>query len=85
MSPQYSGTKSSFPNVENITRLTTSSDYASWLHRGDWWTMGAYDGTSADRNMYGTVVFSLGGGEVMMFSNRGASASAVRPVITIVK
>ena len=89
MSPYYTSTSSSYPNVENITKISTTSDYASWLYCsssscgssvgniGWWWTMGA--------ESYSTPVAH----QVYSFGNFGFIGvmveAGVRPVITIVK
>ena len=56
MSPFYSSIDNNYPNVENITRLTKTSNYALWLYcdystcgnsNGNWWTMGSFSGANA--------------------------------------
>ena len=90
MSPYYSETNSSYPNVENITRISTASDYASWLYcsssacgssDGDWWTMGSYFSTSIYHVSFAISVYSIGDWGI----NRDNDVLGVRPVITIVK
>ena len=90
MSPYYSETNSSYPNVENITRISTASDYASWLYcssnacgstSGRWWTMGSYSGADVAFVRYARGVYSDGS----LFNTYGDNAYGVRPVITIVK
>ena len=89
MSPYYSGTNNSYPNTHSITRMTTSSDYATWLYcngttcgdsNGYWWTMGASSGSYAYRVQEARYVTSGS------FNNSsGQNAHGLRPVITIVK
>ena len=52
MSPHYTSTSSNYPNVGNITKISTTSDYESWLYcnsnkcgntSGYWWTMSTLD------------------------------------------
>ena len=90
MSPYYSGTNSSYPNTHSITRLTTSSDYATWLYcngtscgnsSGTWWTMGASSSSNASYVTLASYVLSDG----RLICSRGENAFGVRPVVTIVK
>ena len=90
MSPYYSGTDNNYPNTLSITRLTTSSDYATWLYcnsttcgnsRGYWWTMGASSYSSADYVQYARNVYSDG----ILLNHYGRNADGLRPVVTIVK
>lgn len=91
MSPYYSGTNSSYPNTHSITRLTTSSDYATWLYcngtscgnnsSGTWWTMGAFSSSNASYVTLASYVLSDG----RLICSRGENAFGVRPVVTIVK
>ena len=90
LSPYYSGTNTSYPNVSGITRLSSDSNYAEWLYcqsskcgnsEGHWWTMGShsYSNDTFVRNAY--YINFLGA-----FANwRAASMFGVRPVITIKK
>ena len=90
MSPYYTSTSSSYPNVENITKISTTSDYATWLYcssnacgasNGYWWAMGSSSGASADYVRYARLVNSDG----RLLSPYVDKAFGVRPVITIVK
>ncbi len=84
ISPYYSGTNASYPNVSGITRLSTSSDYNYWLYCSSddkcgysWWLM--------SNNRYNTTQSF----HVNYFGNAYyADAIAklrIRPVITIKK
>ena len=92
LSPYYSGTDTSYPNVSGITRLSTSSDYLNWLYcnsnkcgdsNGLWWIMTSY---SANHPMYSQfaffVYYHFNGALVEQYSNY---SYGVRPVITIKK
>ena len=90
MSPFYSSIDNNYPNVENITRLTKTSNYALWLYcsystcgnsNGWWWTMGSFSGANASYIRDARYVVSGGG----LGHYYGDSAIGVRPVITIVK
>ena len=90
MSPFYSSIDNNYPNVENITKISKSSDYASWLYcsystcgnsSGNWWTMGSFFGTNASYVRDARYVVGAG----VLGHNYGESAGGVRPVITIVK
>ena len=84
MTPYYTSTDSNYPNVENITRLSTSSDYSSWLYSssiGICWTMSSYSNIYAYDVRNARCVYSDG----RLFSNIGENANSVRPVVTIVK
>ena len=92
MTPYYTNIDANYPNVENITRLTKTSDYASWLYcdtiscgsekyKGNWWTMGSYSGADAFHVRIARYVYSVG----FLSSYRGEYAFGVRPVITIIK
>ena len=90
MSPYYSGTDNNYPNTHNITRITTSSDYATWLYcnsttcgnsDGYWWTMGACSGSLASSVMGAYSVYSYGD----LNRHTVEFLWAVRPVVTIVK
>ena len=92
LSPYYSGTDASYPNVSGITRLSKNSDYAEWLYcnsnkcggtgyAGYWWTMSTYSSDYAyliklARNVYSDGSLHKFNGEYMF---------GVRPVITIKK
>ena len=42
MSPKYTSQNANYPNVENITKILSDSDYTSWLYSssiGYWWAM----------------------------------------------
>ena len=89
MSPYYISTSSSYPNVENITKISSDSDYASWLYcdsnscgnsGGFWWTM-----DSESSNNIGDVQVAHGVDAVGSRGYDSRFTSGVRPVITIVK
>ena len=93
LSPNYSKTDSNYPNVSEITKLLTDSDYANWLYcntskcgasniyPGYWWTMTSTFGSNASGVMYTLYVYSGG-----IFSGYfGGTTFGVRPVITIKK
>ena len=86
MSPYYTDTNSNYPNTKNITRISKSSDYKSWLYNGynEWYTMGSY--TASDTSTSGTFrsswcVYSNGS----LDTHQSAVDWQVRPVITLVK
>ena len=88
MSPYYTSVESNYPNVENITRISRNSDYASWLYcnsstcgssNGWWWTMGSSNNNSSSRYAY--YVHNYG----VLYTSAASSNMGVRPVITIVK
>ena len=90
MSPYYSSADKNYPNVENITRISKSSNYTSWLYcnssicgdsGGWWWTIGSssYDYSTGVR----FARFVISGGDFN--DNLSENAHGVRPVITIVK
>ena len=91
MSPNFTSTNSSVdPNVENITRLSKTSDYASWLYcnsnkcgssSGIWWTMGSSSRAFVSYVRIARYVNSDGS----LNNHTGEIAYGVRPVITIVK
>ena len=84
MSPYYCGTNSSYPNTHSITRLTTSSDYATWLYNssiGSWWTMGASSYSRANNVQNARRV----SGDGSLYNYIGQYAYGLRPVVTIVK
>ena len=91
MTPYHTSTNSSvYPNVENITRLSKTSDYASWLYcssnacgnsNGYWWTMGSYSNANVNYVRFAYIVY--GGGHSN--SVYGDDFYGIRPVITIVK
>ena len=93
MSPYYSDDEidaSKYPKIENITRLSTSSNYASWLYctstacgnsSGKWWTTGSVSKKYISHVRY-TNYISWNGG---IDDDYGSYIFAVRPVITIVK
>ena len=91
MSPYYSGTDNNYPNTHSITRITTSSDYATWLYcnstscgnsSGNWWTMGALSGSRTDFVEFTRIVNYIGNLNGAGVVN---NANGVRPVVTIVK
>ena len=84
MSPYYTSQNANYPNVENITKISSDSDYSSWLYSSsinDWWTMGSYSDAGAYHVRSARFVFSSG----VLDSNFGGAANGVRPVVTIVK
>ena len=90
LSPYYSGTNTSYPNVSGITRLSTNSDYANWLYcnsnkcgrsDGFWWIITSFSSRNSTSDKAAIVVTSSGG-----FPNSsGEFVYGVRPVITIKK
>ncbi len=92
ISPYYSGTDTSYPNVSTITRLSKSSDYAEWLYcsnkkcgctsySGFWWTMISHYYSHAGAVPSARYVSSDGS----LNSHNGGNVFGVRPVITIKK
>ena len=90
MTPYYTTTSSDYPNVEKITKISKTSDYASWLYcnssicgdsSGWWWTMGSYHGGFASSVRKVRNVNSGGA----LGGNNGPTVHGVRPVITVVK
>ena len=90
MSPYYTSQDANYPNVENITKILSDSDYASWLYcssnvcgnsNGYWWTMGSFSYARVDTVRHARNVTSDG----TLRSGYGAFAYGVRPIITIVK
>ena len=87
LSPYYSGTNLSYPNVSGITRLSASSDYANWLYCNSnqcgiwWWTMASFSANNTSIVKSAFTVHSYGGLE----NNYSQHAYSIRPVITIVK
>ena len=89
LSPYYSGTNSSYPNVSGITRISKSSDYSNWLYcssskcgkYGYWWTMASYSVSDSVGVVYARYVHSSGD----LYNDYGEYANGVRPVITIKK
>ena len=90
MSPYYSGTDSNYSNVENITKISTASDYATWLYcssnkcgnsGGHWWTMGSYFYANVSNVRNAHSVYWDGS----FYNLNGDSVLGVRPIITIVK
>ena len=88
MSPYYTNTSSSYPNVENITKLV--DNYDTWLYcpsincgdsDGWWWTMGAFSDNS-NISIAHTWTLNKNGPFHPSFSEYSI---AVRPVITVVK
>ena len=83
MSPYYKSTDSSYPNVENITKV---ENYPSWLYStdiGEWWSMRSYS-TYDSSNVYGGYSYYIYRGGLIAEYN-GSRSFGVRPVITIVK
>ena len=90
MTPYYTNIDANYPNVENITKISSDGDYASWLYcnsnvcgdrHGYWWTMSSYSGSQVynvgdARDDYGSGYLSTGLGEYSI---------GIRPVVTIVK
>ena len=98
MSPYYTTSSSSYPNVDNIKKLEESSDYKTWFYcdsekcgsekyNGTWWTMNAISGqTKGDAvtlGSYGWARYVDVDGK-LNYKDSGYKY-AVRPVITIVK
>ena len=92
LSPYYSGTNSSYPNVSGITRISTSSDYSNWLYcnsskcggtvdAGMWWTMASCSTSYSSYVRHPRYVYSYGSLDYHL----GEKAFGVRPVITIKK
>ena len=90
LSPYYNGTSDRYPNVSNITRLSTSSDYADWLYcnsnkcgdsNGSWWIMTSYVQSHPMYYQYAFAIYYSG----VLFEQYSNSALGVRPVITIKK
>ena len=91
LSPYYSGTNTSYPNVLGITRLSTSSDYAEWLYCdsskcgnsfGYWWTMTSNFESSDNTVRTVRSVYFEGR---LYTTHLGQNVFGVRPVITIKK
>ena len=93
MSPFFENADSKYPNVENITKISKSNDYTSWLYcnsnncgysngsfSGYWWAM-----TSAGDPRYVSEVFVVSSRGGFSISNFDTNIFGVRPVITIVK
>ena len=92
MWPFFTGTNNDYPNVENIMKIPSDSDFASWLYcptndcgnsSGFWWTMTSYYGSDSDYVQYIRIVHSADGN--LYYNRYGNHARGVRPVITIVK
>ena len=100
LSPYYSGTDAKYPNVSEITRMSTSSDYANWLYcnsskcgasnnfLGYWWTMTSYPGGNS--NNAKNAINVMYARDVYSDGYLGAGNIwdddlSVRPVITIKK
>ena len=91
MSPYYTSTDSNYPNVGNITKISTTSDYESWLYcssnacgtgsNGLWWTMGAYYNNTTDYVRLGRIINNDG----KLFDYYTHHLFGVRPVITVAK
>ena len=88
--PDYEEPQENRPNVGNITKISSDSDYATWLYcssiscgnsNGDWWTLRAIVWPSATSVMKVHYVQGIG----KQFNESSASVLSVRPVITIVK
>ncbi len=81
LSPYYSGTSDSYPNVNGITKVSNKS----WLYStsiGAWSTMGSYSGSASDdvRRFY--MVNTSGN---LTYNATAVTPYVVRPVITIKK
>ena len=90
MSPKYTSQDANYPNVENIKKILSDSDYSSWLYcdstscgnsDGVWWTMGSFSDAYTGYVSFVCDVHGDGGLE----SLNGEFAFGVRPVITIIK
>lgn len=91
MTPYYTNIDANYPNVENITRLSKTGDYAAWLYcsssvcgtssNGLWWTMGAYYNNITDYVRLARVVNNDG----KLFDYYTHHSFGVRPIITIIK
>ena len=90
MSPFYTNIINNYPNVENITRISSSEEYSSWLYcnsnkcgnsSGTWWTMGSFFYSEINFVRYANFVTAPG----FLLNGLGVNSNAVRPVITVVK
>ena len=84
MSPKYASTSSSYPNVENITKISTTSDFESWLYNskiGDYWSMQSLSANGDYKAVSAYYIYSVGN----FGWNDSDRMYHVRPVITIVK
>ena len=91
LTPYYSGTNTSLPNVSGITRLSKSSDYYNWLYcnsnkcgryDGYWWTMASSPSGDSGSVRIAQLVLSSG---KLHSGTYGENVYGVRPVITIKK
>ena len=93
MTPRYKNTNDNFPNIENIIKLSTDSDYESWLYCNfnscdtqfeTWWMMTA-DYNSISKSYNQVRLLRAVGIDGSWYSREASSEYGVRPVITIVK
>ena len=85
MTPYYNTANNNYPNIENIKRLSSTSDNVSWLYSstvGNWWTMWSISGGQQDSVQH---VRHIKGDGNLLYSNYAAIGFKVRPVITIIK
>ena len=92
MSPKYTSQNADYPNIENITKISTTSDYKSWLYcssancgnsqYGNWWTMSSYSNGRSTTNVIMAITVTGNGN---LESKASEVIGGVRPVITIVK
>lgn len=90
MSPYNTSQDANYPNIENITKILSDSDYSSWLYcssntcgnsNGFWWAMGSL--SASDAGFVTDAIYVDCGGTLNTYY--GESAFGVRPVVTIVK
>ena len=90
MSPYNPRQDVNYPNIENITKILSDSDYSSWLYcssnicgnsNGFWWAMGSL--SAPDAGLVTDAIYVDCGGTLNTYY--GESAFGVRPVVTIVK
>ena len=95
MSPYYTTENSIYPNTENITKISSDSNYTTWLscrsdlcgdkNHGYWWTMNSF--TRKYMSTDATYAYLIGSSEAIESLNYVYSdyRFAVRPVITLIK
>ena len=95
MSPYYTTENSIYPNTENITKISSDSNYTTWLscrsdlcgdkNHGYWWTMNSF--TRKYMSTDATYAYLIGSNEAIESLNYVYSdyRLAVRPVITLIK
>ena len=95
MSPYYTTENSIYPNTENITKISSDSNYKSWLScrsnlcgnkaDGYWWTMNSF--TRKYNSYDATYAYLIGSSEAIESLNyyHANQIYAVRPVITLIK